>query len=100
MVITIILPARGFSICTRNHNASHTHTHPTPHLHSLAKQQSVLEGEIGQLETEISSMESRLGGLLPSLEELRRATLPLQESLGVTIDKDREERELALLLPR
>ncbi len=45
-------------------------------------------------------MESRLGGLLPSLEELRRATLPLQESLGVTIDKDREERELALLLPR
>lgn len=45
-------------------------------------------------------MESRLSGLLPSLEELRQATLPLQDSLGVTLDKDREERELALLLPR
>ena len=45
-------------------------------------------------------MESRLSSLGPSLEELRKATLPLQESLGVELDKDREERELALLLPR
>ncbi len=68
--------------------------------HSLSEQRSGLEGEIQQLDSEIVSMESRLSGLLPSLDELRQATLPLQASLGVTMDKDREERELALLLPR
>ena len=69
-------------------------------LCSLAEQKSNLEDDIKKLEIEISQKDGHLSGLLPSLEELRKATLPLQESLGVPLDKNKEEQELALLLPR
>ena len=44
-------------------------------------------------------MEDNLSGLQPTLESIRKATLPLQESLGLPLDKRRTENETAQLLP-
>lgn len=65
----------------------------------LATQQNSLEGEIEKLEKVIGKMEGHLASLQPSLEEVRRATLPLQEALHLPLDRLREEQEMATLLP-
>jgi len=44
-------------------------------------------------------LEGHLGSLQPSLEGVRRATLPLQEALNLPLDRLREEQEMATLLP-
>jgi hypothetical protein len=44
-------------------------------------------------------MEDNLSGLQPTLESIRKATLPLQESLELPLDKRRTENETAQLLP-
>ena len=65
----------------------------------LAGQQGDLEVRIAQEEAAIKIKEEKLSSVLPALEGIRKATLPLQESLGVPLDKKREEQEMALLLP-
>jgi len=65
----------------------------------LASQQSSLEGQIQEYEGEIRQLEGHLGSLQPSLEGVRRATLPLQEALNLPLDRLREEQEMATLLP-
>lgn len=50
-------------------------------------------------EVDIRSKEETLSNILPTLEGIRTATLPLQESLGIPLDKKREEQDMALLLP-
>ena len=79
---------------------AHTHTLPTSHtLHRLAEQHGDLEKNIGEQQTDISKMEDNLSSLQPTLENIRKATLPLQESLGLPLDKRRTENEMAHLLP-
>lgn len=65
----------------------------------LAEQQNGLESDICTEEVEIKSIEEDLSNILPTLEGIRKATLPLQESLGIPLDKKREEQDMALLLP-
>ncbi len=65
----------------------------------LAEQQAVLESTIAKEEKDIKSSKDSLSSILPTLEGIRKATLPLQEALGITLDKRREEQEMALLLP-
>lgn len=65
----------------------------------LAEQQSGLESNISKEEVDIRIKEENLGNILPTLEGIRKATLPLQESLGIPLDKKREEQDMALLLP-
>lgn len=65
----------------------------------LATQQSSLEGQIEELEEVIGKMEGHLASLQPSLEGVRRATLPLQEALHLPLDRLREEQDMATLLP-
>lgn len=48
---------------------------------------------------EIVELKSRLEGLAPRLAAVLEATKPLQEHLGLPIDKTRQEHKLALLLP-
>ena len=77
---------------------THVYTH-TLSLHRLAEQHGDLEKNIGQQQSEISKMDDNLSGLQPTLESIRKATLPLQESLGLPLDKRRTENETAQLLP-
>lgn len=72
---------------------------PPPPSIRLASQQSSLEGQIQEYEEEIRQLEGHLGSLQPSLEGVRRATLPLQEALNLPLDRLREEQEMATLLP-
>jgi len=72
---------------------------PPPSSIRLASQQSSLEGQIQEYEEEIRQLEGHLGSLQPSLEGVRRATLPLQEALNLPLDRLREEQEMATLLP-
>lgn len=72
---------------------------PSPSSIRLASQQSSLEGQIQEYEGEIRQLEGHLGSLQPSLEGVRRATLPLQEALNLPLDRLREEQEMATLLP-
>lgn len=65
----------------------------------LAEQQHSLETKIVKEEVDIRSKEETLSNILPTLEGIRTATLPLQESLGIPLDKKREEQDMALLLP-
>ena len=65
----------------------------------LAEQQRCLEQNITEEEEGIRIKEENLSNILPTLEGIRKATLPLQESLGIPLDKKREEQEMALLLP-
>ena len=65
----------------------------------LASQRSSLESEIREQESEISKKEEQLASLQPALENLRTATLPLQNFLNLPMDRLREEQELAVLLP-
>lgn len=65
----------------------------------LAEQQSGLESNISKEEVDMRIKEDSLGNILPTLEGIRKATLPLQESLGIPLDKMREEQDMALLLP-
>lgn len=44
-------------------------------------------------------LKDRLEGLAPRLHAVLEATKPLQEHLGLPIDKTRAEHKLALLLP-
>ena len=84
---------------------SHTHTHTHTHTQiivlpsRLAKQQSKLEEEVNSQDSAVSMKQERLESLLPTLENIRKATLPLQEQLDMPLDKRREERELSLYLP-
>jgi hypothetical protein len=50
-------------------------------------------------EIDMRSREETMDNILPTLEGIRKATLPLQESLGIPLDKKRDERDMALLLP-
>lgn len=65
----------------------------------LAEQQGGLETLIAKEEAVIKTKEDNLSSILPTLEGIRKATLPLQESLGIPLDKKRAEQEMALLLP-
>ena len=78
------------------YNFIYTFTHT---LHRLAEQHGDLEKNIGEQQTDISKMEDNLSSLQPTLENIRKATLPLQESLGLPLDKRRTENEMAHLLP-
>jgi len=64
----------------------------------LAKQQKGLESLIAKEEKDIKMKEDNMSKILPTLEGIRKATLPLQESLGIMLDKKREEQEVAVLL--
>ena len=59
----------------------------------------MLERQIATEEAAIKQSEEKLDGLQPALDSLQKATLPLQEMLGLPMDKMREEEGLALLLP-
>lgn len=74
---------------------------PATHAHTcrLAEQRGELSKGIDQEQTEISKMADNLSSLQPTLENIRKATLPLQESLGLQLDKRRSENETAQLLP-
>ena len=65
----------------------------------LFRQQECLEGQITGEESAIKEKEEKLEGLHPALDTLQKATLPLQEMLGLPLDKVREEENMALLLP-
>ena len=65
----------------------------------LAEQQAELESKIVKEEDDIQSREETLNNILPTLEGVRKASLPLQDSLGIPLDKKREEHDMALLLP-
>ena len=65
----------------------------------LAQQQAELEGTLVKEEGDISIKEEALSNILPTLEAIRKATLPLQESLEIPLDKKREDQDMALLLP-
>ena len=89
---------------THIHTLTHTNTtHTQTHTHTLtcrlAEQRGDLEKNIDQQQSEISKMEENISGLQPTLESIRKATLPLQESLGLPLDKRRTENETAQLLP-
>ena len=65
----------------------------------LAQQQEALEKQIAAEETAIKEKEDKLDGLQPALDSLQKATLPLQDMLGLPLDRVREEESLAQLLP-
>ncbi|KAL5477370.1 hypothetical protein EMCRGX_G024160 [Ephydatia muelleri] len=65
----------------------------------LASQQATLEEQIKRQEGSIGVLQEHLNGLQPSLENLRKTSLPLQELLNTPLDKQREDYEVALLLP-
>lgn len=68
-------------------------------LPRLASQQATLEEQIKRQEGSIGVLQEHLNGLQPSLENLRKTSLPLQELLNTPLDKQREDYEVALLLP-
>lgn len=70
-----------------------------PCSYRLAEEQRGLEKNISKEEADIQVKEDNLSNILPALEGVRKATLPLQDSLGIKLDKKREEQEMALLLP-
>ena len=59
----------------------------------------MLEKKIATGEQAIKQNEEKLDGLQPALDSLQKATLPLQEMLGLPLDKMRAEETLARLLP-
>jgi hypothetical protein len=65
----------------------------------LSQQQEVLEKQISLEDQVIKQSEEKLDGLQPALDTLQRASLPLQDMLGLPVDKMREEESLARLLP-
>ena len=65
----------------------------------LALQQGAQEMLIAKELADIKTKEEKLNSILPALEGIRKATLPLQNSLGVPLDKKRDDQEMALLLP-
>ena len=58
-----------------------------------------MEKQIAREEAAIKENEEKLDGLQPALDSLQKSTLPLQEMLGLPLDRMREEESLALLLP-
>ena len=50
-------------------------------------------------ELAIQQDKEKLDGLQPALDSLQKATLPLQDMLGLPLDKMKEEESLARLLP-
>lgn len=66
----------------------------------LSSRQSSLETAIKSKQNQTQALEEKLSGLQPSLEQLRVATVPLQEFFGITLDWEREQYHLAILLPR
>ena len=65
----------------------------------LSQQQEDLEKKMSTEEAVIKQSADKLDGLQPALDSLQKATVPLQEMLGLPLDKTREEESLALLLP-
>ena len=65
----------------------------------LSEQQGELEKKLAKEEVGIRLKEDNLNNILPTLEGIRKATLPLQESLGIPLDKKREEHDFAMQLP-
>ena len=65
----------------------------------LAEQHGSLDKTIAKEEVIIHQKEENLENILPTLEGIRKATLPLQESLGIPLDKKKEEHDFAMLLP-
>ena len=72
---------------------------PSLLLSRLSQQQEVLEKQISLEDQVIKQSEEKLDGLQPALDTLQRASLPLQDMLGLPVDKMREEESLARLLP-
>lgn len=68
-------------------------------IYRLALQQGNLEKKLSKEEVGIRKKEDNLSNILPTLEGIRKATLPLQESLGIPLDKKREEHDYAMQLP-
>lgn len=65
----------------------------------LASQCRKLETEKEQVAAQIISKQERLEKLAPQLNSILEVTKPLQEQLGMTSNKVREEHQLAFLLP-
>ena len=65
----------------------------------LYQQQESLEKKIATEEAVIKQNDEKLDGLQPALDSLQKATLPLQEMLGLPLDRTKEEESLAQLLP-
>lgn len=53
-----------------------------------------------EIEKEIASQNDTLNGLRPSLNAILKATLPLQEKMGLNIDSQKSQYEIANFLPR
>ena len=60
----------------------------------LSQQQEALEKQIAAEETAIKEKEDKLDGLQPALDSLQKAILPLQDMLGLPLDRVREEESL------
>jgi THO complex subunit 5 len=66
------------------------------HLADMCKK---LEEEKKKLEADIAERKSKLDKLGPLLSTVMEATKPVQEHLGLLIDKTQAEHKLASLLP-
>ena len=53
-----------------------------------------------EIEKEIASQNNTLKSLRPSLNAILKATLPLQEKMGLNIDSQKSQYEIANFLPR
>ncbi len=53
-----------------------------------------------EMEREILQKKDTLESLQPSLQEILKATLPVQEKLGLNIDAKKAQYETALYLPK
>eukprot|EP00794_Sanderia_malayensis_P014140 gene14140-15617_t len=66
----------------------------------LAEMKDQLGKKKEEMQKDITDKTNTIDGLLPSLEEILKATLPVQEKMGLYIDATKAQHETATFLPK